>query len=94
MPINIAFSPDFLDTPTNWVFNKIIDVCFIVDLMINFRTTIKNVLTGEEIFEAKRIAINYLMGRFLVDLIASIPLDSILIGDQDENGMGTQKLTT
>jgi hypothetical protein len=59
-----------------------------LDILINFRTTIKNVLTGEEIFDSKVIAISYLKGRFFIDLIASIPLDNILAGYNDDDDSG------
>ena len=36
-----------------------------------------NPLTGEEIHKSKNIAINYLTGKFFVDLISTLPFDLI-----------------
>jgi hypothetical protein len=83
LPINIAFDPPFLDSAFHTVLNRIIDIIFLIDLVINFRTTVKNTLTGEEIMSSKGIAMHYLKTRFLIDLIASIPLDSIIQSDQN-----------
>lgn len=68
------------------VLNRIIDAAFIFDILINFRTTIKNIMTGDEIFDQKVIAITYLKQRFFIDLIAAIPLDSIIGPDQADGG--------
>lgn len=62
----------------------IVDVTFIVDILINFRTTF--VTTQDEIVSHPgRIAVNYLSGWFLIDLVAAIPFDLLLVGsDTDE----------
>jgi hypothetical protein len=49
---------------------------------LNFRTTKSDFITGDEITDSKEIAINYLKGRFIIDLIAAIPMDIILAGNQ------------
>ena len=36
-----------------------------------------NSKTGEEVFDLKKIAKNYLKGRFWVDVLASLPFDVI-----------------
>jgi hypothetical protein len=56
----------------------IIDVIFIVDILMNFRTSIADFITGDEIFEQKTIATRYLKGQFIIDLIGAIPMDLIL----------------
>jgi hypothetical protein len=60
------------------VLNMIIDVIFIVDILMNFRTSIADFITGDEIFEQKTIATRYLKGQFIIDLIGAIPMDLIL----------------
>ena len=50
-----------------------------IDIYINFRTSYINDETGEEIGLNKMIAIQYLKGRFWIDLISSLPTDIILL---------------
>lgn len=46
-----------------------------LDILINFRTSYLNELTGAEVVNLKAIAKKYLKGRFLVDFLASIPVE-------------------
>ena len=80
IPIELAFQPPFLEQYANNILNTVIDVVYILDIFINFRTTIRNVLTGEEIVNSKIIAINYLKGRFFIDLVSAAPMD-LLFGE-------------
>jgi hypothetical protein len=48
-----------------------------MDMIFNFRTTISDFITGDEVTDSKKIAINYLKGRFIFDLIAAIPFEMI-----------------
>ncbi|KAI3379160.1 hypothetical protein SNEBB_001485 [Seison nebaliae] len=54
-----------------------VDVLFVLDILINFRTTYVNE-KGELISEQIRIAKKYLTGWFVIDLLAAIPFDLIL----------------
>lgn len=57
---------------------------FIVDILINFRTTFVNG-QDEVVSHPGRIAVHYLSGWFLIDLVAAIPFDLLLVGsDTDE----------
>jgi hypothetical protein len=49
---------------------------------LNFRTTIKNHITDEEIINPRQIAITYVKTRFAVDLISTIPYDYIFWSSQ------------
>lgn len=49
-------------------------------MLFQFRTTAVNEMTGEEEFQAKKIAIQYLKGRFVVDFLATVPLDYLIVG--------------
>lgn len=80
LPVDIAFEPDFFESPGMIVFNYLIDCVFAVDILINFRTTVIDGKTGLEIIRGKNIAINYLKGRFIIDLLATVPFDSIFMG--------------
>lgn len=63
----------------SWVIDQIdtlVDICFIIDIIINFRTAYFNSKTGKLVTESKKIAYNYILyGRFGIDLIASLPVD-------------------
>ena len=77
IPIDIAFAPPVFEEMPNVVVNHIIDIVFAFDIILHFRTTIVNDATGEEIMEPKKIAITYLKGRFIIDLLATVPFDTI-----------------
>ena len=66
--------------------NVFIDILFVVDVVFNFRTTVRNGLTNEEIFEPKEIARNYMQRMFIPDLLAAIPFDTLVsaAGDLSE----------
>jgi hypothetical protein len=46
-----------------------------MDIALNFRTTIYDFITGQEITDTSKIARKYLLGRFFFDLIAAIPFE-------------------
>ncbi|CAH1998838.1 unnamed protein product [Acanthoscelides obtectus] len=66
------------------IIDLIVDVTFIVDILINFRTTY--VAGNDEIVsDPVRIAYHYLKGWFLIDLVAAVPFDLLFFGtDTDE----------
>ena len=66
-----------MQTQTYRSINYIFDVVFILDILFNFRTTISDFITGEEITDSKKIAMNYIKGRFFLDLLAAIPFEMI-----------------
>ncbi|XP_050098111.1 potassium voltage-gated channel subfamily H member 2 isoform X2 [Anopheles aquasalis] len=66
------------------IIDLIVDVTFVVDILINFRTTFVNG-QDEVVSHPGRIAVHYLSGWFLIDLVAAIPFDLLLVGsDTDE----------
>lgn len=72
-PLEIAFS---LGNPTTVILDRLTDVMFLVDMIVVLRTSFVGEM-GEEITNWRDIALNYLKGRFLIDLICSIPFDLI-----------------
>uniref|UniRef100_A0A671NLN5 Voltage-gated inwardly rectifying potassium channel KCNH2 n=1 Tax=Sinocyclocheilus anshuiensis TaxID=1608454 RepID=A0A671NLN5_9TELE len=63
-------------SPLN-VVDLIVDIMFIVDIVINFRTTYVN--SNEEVVsQPGRIAIHYFKGWFLIDMVAAIPFDLLI----------------
>ncbi|XP_034652137.1 potassium voltage-gated channel unc-103 isoform X2 [Drosophila subobscura] len=65
------------------IIDLIVDVTFIVDILINFRTTFVNG-QDEVVSHPGRIAVHYLSGWFLIDLVAAVPFDLLLVGDDTD----------
>lgn len=57
------------------VFNAAVDVVFVLDIFLTFRTTYNSF--GQEIWTPKKIASNYIKGTFILDLVSVIPFDEI-----------------
>ncbi|XP_077464581.1 voltage-gated inwardly rectifying potassium channel KCNH7-like isoform X2 [Stigmatopora argus] len=65
-------------SPLN-VVDLMVDIMFIVDILINFRTTYVN--NNEEVVSHPgKIAIHYFKGWFLIDMVAAIPFDLLIFG--------------
>uniref|UniRef100_H3C3A5 Voltage-gated inwardly rectifying potassium channel KCNH2 n=1 Tax=Tetraodon nigroviridis TaxID=99883 RepID=H3C3A5_TETNG len=65
------------------VVDFIVDIMFVVDIIINFRTTYVN--SNEEVVtQSSRIAVHYLKGWFLIDMVAAIPFDLLIFRSEDE----------
>ena len=60
---------------TDVAFNQIVDFIFILDVVITFRTTYINEETGVEVNQPKQIAVKYLMGRPIGNLLHRSILD-------------------
>ncbi|KAI3365797.1 hypothetical protein L3Q82_000796 [Scortum barcoo] len=65
-------------SPLN-VVDLIVDIMFIVDILINFRTTYVNI-NEEVVSHPAKIAIHYFKGWFLIDMVAAIPFDLLIFG--------------
>eukprot|EP01052_Picozoa_sp_SAG31_P016261 SAG31_NODE_1070_length_10071_cov_6.989771_13_plen_102_part_00 len=55
-------------------FDIMVDLYFIIDVFINFRTAIVN-SDGDLVYEGRGVALFYLKGWFLVDFISCLPLN-------------------
>ncbi|KAJ8350709.1 hypothetical protein SKAU_G00258390 [Synaphobranchus kaupii] len=64
--------------PLNIV-DLMVDIMFIIDILINFRTTYVNA-NEEVVSHPGRIAIHYFKGWFLIDMVAAIPFDLLIFG--------------
>ena len=60
------------------ILSLIVDLMFILDIFINFRTTYVKSSSDEVVRQPKLLAIHYLKTWFLIDLLAAIPFDWIL----------------
>jgi hypothetical protein len=71
--------PDMSNNQYIWTINIVIDFIFFLDIVLNFRTTYFSRKTGDEIHDPRKITRNYVFGgKFLIDLLASIPIDIIV----------------
>lgn len=61
------------------VVDLMVDIMFIIDILINFRTTYVN-LNEEVVSHPAKIAIHYFKGWFLIDMVAAIPFDLLIFG--------------
>lgn len=55
--------------------NTMTDVFFLIDIILNFRTTITHTFTGEELIDPVEIAKYYLGFQFWLDLVSAVPVD-------------------
>ncbi|XP_048113626.1 potassium voltage-gated channel subfamily H member 2a isoform X2 [Alosa alosa] len=69
-------------SPLN-VVDLIVDILFILDIIINFRTTYVN-SNDEVVSHPVRIAVHYFKGWFLIDLVAAIPFDLLIYRSGEE----------
>ena len=71
IPFNVAFEPEVshskdyktLQVMGSWLFiatNSVIDFLFLMDIIINFRTTFINSKTGDEITDTALVAKHYI----------------------------------
>ncbi|XP_055007381.1 LOW QUALITY PROTEIN: potassium voltage-gated channel subfamily H member 2-like [Boleophthalmus pectinirostris] len=73
-------------SPLN-VVDFIVDIMFIVDIVINFRTTYVN-SNDEVVSQSARIAVHYFKGWFLIDMVAAIPFDLLIYRSGEEVARG------
>ncbi|XP_051563369.1 potassium voltage-gated channel subfamily H member 7-like isoform X2 [Myxocyprinus asiaticus] len=69
-------------SPLN-VVDLMVDIMFIVDILINFRTTYVNA-NEEVVSHPAKIAVHYFKGWFLIDMVAAIPFDLLIFGSGSE----------
>lgn len=75
-------------SPLNMV-DLMVDIMFIIDILINFRTTYVN-LNEEVVSDPGKIAIHYFKGWFLIDMVAAIPFDLLIFGSGSEDVSDTR----
>ena len=78
VPFDFAYSTS--DHIMMEILETTIDIIFVVDIIISFRTIYYSTRTSEKVVEPKRIALNYIKnGRFFIDLVSSIPVDLLIL---------------
>ncbi|KAG2430561.1 hypothetical protein HXX76_010080 [Chlamydomonas incerta] len=77
VPLSVSFG---MPHTTPWdVADYMMTVLFGIDLLVNFRTAFYNV-QGELVRDSGAIAANYMKMWFWIDLVGTIPFDSLVIG--------------
>ncbi|XP_075443031.1 voltage-gated delayed rectifier potassium channel KCNH8 isoform X2 [Ascaphus truei] len=76
VPYNVSFvdNDDLSSTRSTTVSDISVEILFIIDIILNFRTTYVSE-SGQVIFKARSICIHYLTTWFVIDLIAALPFD-------------------
>lgn len=70
------------------VIDLLVDVMFIIDILINFRTTYVN-SNDEVVSHPGKIAVHYLRGWFVIDVVAAIPFDLLFLGSETDEVRNT-----
>jgi hypothetical protein len=78
IPYRIGFSHDTEPGDIGFVVDVFVDLFFIVDIYLNFRTALWN-QHGTLTFEPKGIAKQYMKGWFLVDMLGCLPISYVLL---------------
>ena len=85
IPLELAFSESSFDSGGYVVLDYAIDITFIIDILICFRTTYMDDM-GYEVIDSWRIAKHYFKGTFIIDFLAAIPIKHMAIdGELDIN---------
>ncbi|KAL7669052.1 hypothetical protein ACOME3_009723 [Neoechinorhynchus agilis] len=80
LPMVIAFFHNNSNDPPWTTFNLVSDTLFLLDIGINFRTgVILNNYVDEIILNPRQIAVHYLKGWFIIDMLSSFPVDYIFL---------------
>ncbi|XP_061100877.1 potassium voltage-gated channel subfamily H member 8-like [Conger conger] len=75
VPYNVCFIGDDDDlTRSTTVSDISVEILFIIDIVLNFRTTYVS-QSGQVIFDAQLICIHYMTTWFIIDLVAALPFD-------------------
>jgi len=92
VPFSIGFDY-WYPSPGIATVNTIIDIWFIVDVILNFRTGYVD--HGVMVLDSKRIMRNYLQSYFLIDFMASFPWETVFAANDSLNlksgGVGSRK---
>lgn len=71
VPIKVGFSVTTSGVAA--ALDGIVDVCFLLDILLNFVTSYEDDSSGEEIKDMVKIRQNYFHGWFIIDAVSSVP---------------------
>ncbi|KAJ3099526.1 hypothetical protein HDU97_002969 [Phlyctochytrium planicorne] len=76
-----------------FLINRLVDLIFMIDLFINFRTPYRDLNTGRYVSDPRAITIHYLTTWFPVDFVSVLPLELInFANNQNSSTTGTEKV--
>jgi hypothetical protein len=78
IPLSIAFEPKDMSTTGFQILDSCIDLIFLVDIIIAFRTTYIDTNVGKEIVDPVSIALNYFYNGLLIDFVSSMPFSDMV----------------
>jgi len=79
IPLQLSFDPDFFYAPELRTADSLIDVVFMLDIILRFRTTYIDSVTGEEIMDSFSIGKKYITSpSFIIDTLSTVPLDDFI----------------
>jgi hypothetical protein len=82
IPLSISFEPDYFNTPEMKTLNSLIDLVFTFDIILRFRTTYIDSISGEEVMDSMLIAKRYAKSvTFVIDVLSTVPLDDFSGGE-------------
>mmetsp|Transcript_37640 Transcript_37640/g.86975 ORF Transcript_37640/g.86975 Transcript_37640/m.86975 type:complete len:666 (-) Transcript_37640:80-2077(-) len=78
LPFRLAFyeQVDGVDSLFG-ILELVIDICFVVDIFLTFRTSFSDE-EGEEVFDWTKVMVHYVRTWFFIDVITAIPLEYIV----------------
>lgn len=77
-PLALAFKPEWSKQPLFYNIHMATYIPFLIDIIINFRTTFVSA-DGEEQFENKEIIVNYLTEHFIFDFLTTLPVELLFL---------------
>lgn len=76
IPLDLFLTPDTFSGPIFVTIDSMVDLFFVVDIIIRFRTTYIDPISGEEVMDSAMIATRYLKSsQFYIDVISTVPLE-------------------
>ena len=77
----MTYDPDIFNSNYSKTFDSMIDLVFLLDIIINFRTSFIHQINGEEITDPYAIAESYFRsGRLLIDVLSTVPFADFFNG--------------
>jgi hypothetical protein len=84
IPLQICMAADNFNSPLIITFDSIVNLIFLMDILIRFRTTFIHPITGEEVIDSSLIAERYLRGKnFIIDVLSTVPLNDWFGGEEN-----------
>jgi hypothetical protein len=79
LPLQFSLPNTFDNLKNLDIFDSFVDVLFVMDLFFNARTIYVDSKSDEYVYDGRRIFCNYLKNGFLIDAVASIPIDKLIL---------------